>query len=171
MKFLKLFKNKNVQPSGFTIMEAIIYTAIISGILTVAILFTWDVINNQTKSVVMVEVSQNSRYILEKIARDVRQATALNSLSAEEISLTLLSGDVVIYSFTNNTLTRQLNLDSPVSLNSSVTTAVGTWTNLSTSQSNTISLDLIVAFLSSSQSSDWQAEVAMSTSYELNLAP
>lgn len=157
--------------NGFSLIEVVIYIAIISAILTVAIFFTWDVISNQTKSIVIVEVNQNSRYILEKVARDIRQANRLNSVSSNTLSIDLIGGDTIIYVFDdlNQTIGRQLNVGSQVVLNSSVVNATGSWENLSTPQSTTIGLNLTVEYGAGVDYSDWQSSLTTNTSYELTL--
>ena len=165
---IKVRKDKK----GFTLLEAIIYIAIVSAILTVAIFFAWEIIGNQTKSIVITEVNQNSRYILERVARDTRQAVAINSLDSDELVLEILGGDTLTYSFdvVNNQLTRQLNSETASILNSSKVEVVGIWTDLSANNSATISLDLTVDFRTDSDHTDWNASTTTTSSYELRLS-
>ena len=165
-----MFKVKKTK--GFTILEVIIYITIFAAILTVAIFFAWDVIGGQTKSVVITEVNQSSRFILEKVSRDFRQATIINSLSPTTVNFNNIDGDTIIYDFDigANTLTRQFNAESAVVLNNEAVNITGEWADLSTSQSATISFDLTVEFTSISNQSDWERSLTTSTSYDLNLA-
>lgn len=164
---LKPVKNNK----GFTLLEAIIYIAIVSAILTVAIFFAWEIIGNQTKSMVITEVNQNSRYILERVGRDIRQGTAINSLTEDELVITMLSGDTLTYSFDdiNKQLTRQVNSETAAILNSSLVEVTGMWEDLSANDSGTIGLDLTVVFKTDSTQTDWNSSIITSSSYELRL--
>lgn len=159
--------------SGLTLIEVIIYITIVASILTVAVFFTWDIIGGQTKSYVITEINQNSRFILEKIAKDFRQATTLNSVSESSVSIDLLNGDTVVYSFSvdPDILTYTLNEDDPLLLHSDVVSVTGTWQDLSTVQSAIVGLNLNIEYIGNTSQSDWQSDMSTSTSYELNLQP
>ena len=158
---------------GLTLIEVVIYMAIVSTLLTVAIFFAWDIIGGQTKSYVITEVNQNSRYIIDKISKDIRQATILNSVSATSLSMDLITGDTVIYAFGSAPaiLSRQFNTDDPVIMHSTVVDVIGSWEDLSTPQAATVGLTLNVAYIADSGHSDWKSSVATSISFELNLQP
>ena len=164
-----LFK-KNVK--GFTLLEVIVYITIFAAILTVAILFTWDIIGSQTKSTVITEVNQNSRFILERVSRDFKQAVLINSITASTINFNTISGDTIIYDFDTdvNSVTRQLNSDVAIILNNSAVQISGEWFDLSTNQAITIGLDLSVQYTSDSGQTDWEKVLVTSSSYNLLLA-
>ncbi|MFW0862433.1 MAG: PulJ/GspJ family protein [Candidatus Komeilibacteria bacterium] len=157
--------------TGLTLVEVIIYITIVSMILTVAVFFAWDVIGGQTKSYVITEVNQNSRFILNSIAKDMRQAVSINSVTEDSLSVDLIDGSTITYMFNNElyTLSRQLNTDDPIILHSDVIVATGVWQDLSTSQSSSVSLDLTVAYNSTSNHTDWQSSLSTSISFNLNL--
>jgi len=157
--------------TGLTLVEVIIYIAIVSMILTVAIFFAWDIIGGQTKSYVITEVNQNSRFILNTIAKDMHEAIAIDSVSEDVLSVDLISGTTITYTFDNElyTLSRQVNTDDPIILHSDVIAVTGSWNNLSTSLNSAVSLDLTVAYNSTSNHSDWQSSLSTSASFNLNL--
>ncbi|MFH1667591.1 MAG: type II secretion system protein [Candidatus Komeilibacteria bacterium] len=156
---------------GFTLLEVIIYMAIVSAILTVAIFFAWSIIGNQSKSMVVTEVSQNSRFILERVGRELRQASSIASLTSEQLVLNILGEDQLTFAFDdiNHQLTRQLNEETATILNSSLVDVSGAWQNLSANDSATIGLDLTVTFKTNSNHTDWQACTTTSSSYELRV--
>ena len=163
-----MLKSKKIQ--GFTILEVVIYITIFAGILTVAIFFAWDIIGGQTKTFVITEVNQNSRFILERVARDIRQANTLNSISSSELSFDTLMGDTIIYTIANDSISRKFNLEEAVDLNNSTVSISGVWSDLSTNQAVTIGLDMTVESSSDSEHSDWQASLSTANSYDLILA-
>lgn len=73
--------------NGFTFIELILYIAVISIILTALVPFAWNTIETSIKSSVQQEVTANARYISERIAYEIRNASDINSVSATAISL------------------------------------------------------------------------------------
>ncbi len=140
-------------------------------ILTVAIFFAWDVIGGQTKSYVITEVNQNSRFIISTISKDMRQANILNSVSETVLDIDLLSGDNIVYTFDDlaNTISRQVNAGDIIVLNSAVVNVAGIWEDLSTAQASAIGLDITITYNSESGHSDWESTLSTSTSFNLNL--
>ncbi|MDO8663474.1 MAG: prepilin-type N-terminal cleavage/methylation domain-containing protein [Candidatus Wildermuthbacteria bacterium] len=57
---------------GFTLIELIIYIAIVAAVLTVSSSFAWNVIQGDTKTMAYREVQQNGRFVMEKITRAIR---------------------------------------------------------------------------------------------------
>src|SRR6266571_3526280 len=79
---------------GFTLIELIIYIAIVAIILTSLIPFAWNVIEGGAKSATEQEVFANARYVSERIKYEIRNASGINSVSATSISLSETSGAV-----------------------------------------------------------------------------
>ncbi len=63
---------------GFTIVETIIYVAIIGVFMSTVILFGISAVQTAEKAVVAQEVQQNARFAMERVVREVRGAEALN---------------------------------------------------------------------------------------------
>ncbi len=63
---------------GFTLLELILYMAIVSLLSGALITFGWNVVLSGTKSSVQQEVSGNARFLTKKITLLIRGATALN---------------------------------------------------------------------------------------------
>lgn len=72
---------------GFTLIELILYMAIVSVVTTSLISFGWNIINNGIKSTVDEEVYSNGRYIAEKIKYEIRNASGINTVNTTSISL------------------------------------------------------------------------------------
>ena len=63
---------------GFTLLEFILYFALISIVVSTITVFALDVIRTRAKTAVVAEVEQNMRFGLQRILRTVRQASSLN---------------------------------------------------------------------------------------------
>lgn len=80
---------------GFTIVETIIYVAIIGVFMTTVILFGISAVQTAEKAVVAQEVQQNARFAMERVVREVRGAEALNiGLSTFALANSVLALDV-----------------------------------------------------------------------------
>lgn len=71
--------------SGFTLIELILYVALVSIFISGAILFAWDLILGNAKSAFEREVNQNLRFSAKRISYEIRQAAAINSLSSTDL--------------------------------------------------------------------------------------
>ena len=77
---------------GFTLIEMILYIAIVSIFLTGLVYFTWDLIYGRLKSYIQQEVNQNIRFASARIIYEIRNAKSVNSPtsgSSETLSLTM----------------------------------------------------------------------------------
>jgi len=75
----KILKIKSQNQRAFTLIELIIYIAIVMGVLLIAFNFSWEIIYGNVKSQAIREVQQNSRLAIEKIARAVLNASLVNN--------------------------------------------------------------------------------------------
>ena len=57
---------------AFTLIELIIYIAIVSLVLVLATNFTWNIIQGNVSAACQREVQQNTRFVMEKITRAIR---------------------------------------------------------------------------------------------------
>jgi len=82
-------------PKGFTLLEFILYFALISIVISGITVFALDVIRTRAKAAVIAEVEQNMRFGLQRVIRTVRQATKVNVGASNFDSATgVLSVDV-----------------------------------------------------------------------------
>lgn len=93
---------------GFTFIEAILYMAIVSIMLTALIPFAWNIVEGGSKSSVQQEVSSNARYISERIKYEIRNASGINTVSSSNISLVnsnvLLNPTIITWTSPNVTI-------------------------------------------------------------------
>ena len=80
-------EHHQLSESGFTLIELILYIALVSIFVSGAILFAWDSIYGQVKSGVQQEVSHNLRLASNRIAYEIRNATGITTVSASSLEL------------------------------------------------------------------------------------
>lgn len=76
---------------GFTLIEFLIYIAVLAVVLIFITGFLWDIILGNVKETSWQEVQYNSRFALTKISQEIKKATGVNSPlpgnSADSLSL------------------------------------------------------------------------------------
>src|SRR3989338_5449622 len=72
---------------GFTLIELILYIALVSIFITGAISFSWDVVYGREKAYQLQIVEQNGRSALARISYEIRRAKDIQSVSASQIVL------------------------------------------------------------------------------------
>ena len=123
-------RKKMKTEAGFTFIEAILYVAIVSIMLTALVPFVWNIVEGGSKSSVQQEVSGNARFVSERIKYEIRNATGINAatdcVSANKtISLANSTGslDPTVITYTNPNVTIKQGtsgpLATPMPLNSS----------------------------------------------------
>lgn len=107
------------QAKGFSLMEIIIYIALVSTILTSVTYFAWDIIYGDIKTYVKREVQQNARFSLEKMAFEIRQANSIIFIDDKTLVLDSDPEDVTFYfDDVNKKITMQIGSDSPEDITS-----------------------------------------------------
>lgn len=72
---------------GFTLIELIIYVALVAIFTSGTIIFAWDIIYGGAKSGVQREISQNLRLISKRLEYEIRNSSAINTVSASDLCL------------------------------------------------------------------------------------
>lgn len=77
----------NSTSSGFTLIELILYVALVGVFITSVVTLAWDMIHSANKARAEQQVIFNTRLISKRIAFEIRNASAVNSVSSSSISL------------------------------------------------------------------------------------
>lgn len=77
--------------NAFTLIEILIYLAIISLILVMVVNFLWSIVFGNIKESSHQEIQQNARFVLTKMTQEIKKATAINSPLFGEPSVNSLS--------------------------------------------------------------------------------
>ena len=96
-------KNLLKKQRAFTLIELLIYMALLSAFLTSAITFAWDIIYGREKAFNEFVVSQNAKTIANRIEAEIRTAESVSSVSEKELILSsgsqfILNGSNLQYS-------------------------------------------------------------------------
>lgn len=166
---------KQFSQRGFTLIELILYIALVSIFMGGSILFVWDVIYARVKSTVQLEVSQNLRLASQKISYEIRNANGLNSLTASSLSLSSsdpardptvfdIAGDRVRVGYGSG---GQCPTTSPCEITSNLVAATQLqFTDLSTG-SGSINIGFSLTLENTAGRKSWQESKTYSTSVEI----
>lgn len=157
---------------GFTLIELILYIAIVTIVISTIVPFAWNIIGGGTKSNTQQEVSSNARFISERIKHEIRNASGINNLTPTSLSLansdSSLNPTVINLSGSNIVITQGANPQ--VNLNSTdikITTL--TFTNYSSSDQKTkhVGFTLTVEANYPNASQEFQASTTIESSAEV----
>jgi prepilin-type N-terminal cleavage/methylation domain-containing protein len=79
-----------MKKNGFTFIELLIYIALVSVLATVSVLFVTNVTSSRVKVKVQEEVMYSARFLSERIGREIRGASAITSLAANDLCLVMV---------------------------------------------------------------------------------
>ena len=120
--------NRNLKGNaGVTLIETIIYIAIVSVVMMSLIPFAWNIIEGGTKASTQREVFSNARYMSEQIKYQVRNATGINSVASSQISLATANSatNPTIIAVSGTNMTMQQGSGSVLNLNTKNATVSG----------------------------------------------
>ena len=161
---------------GFTLIELIIYSAIISLFLVVASAFAWQIIQGSLKAEAYQEVEQNANFSLGKIVHALRNSSEVvepNKSGESSSQLRLNMQDAVktptIFEIAGQSLTIKEGGTGPFSLTSDLVEIANlNFTNLSFSNSETIRIEITVERFNPSGRSGYEAAINLETTVNLN---
>lgn len=109
--------------SGFTLIELILYVAIVGIVLMALIPMAWNVVEGGAKSGVQQEVYSTARYITERINYEIRNSTNITVTPPNSISLTktLVADNPTIITFTSPDITIKRGAGATTIINSGKT--------------------------------------------------
>lgn len=134
---------------GFTIIELVIYTAIVTVVLLVISSFIIDIMSSKSKAMAIQEVNQNGRFIINKISIEARKAKSIVSLASNSMTLSYPSSSNEIFSFDtgNKKITMQIGSNPAVDLSTNdVEITSGSFTDLSSRHSKNVKVSFTVAY-------------------------
>ncbi len=167
---------KNKLQKGFTLIEALVYIALVSGILLAATSFAWNIVNTRTSAFSAQEVEQNGRFIMLKISKIMKEANQINSpaigLSADTVSVKMddAGTEIIMISQNGNNIEYQYNSDPVVELNSDLVEISNLqFTNLSSPSGNTrnIGVSFTLSHVDPANRQEWSYVQDYSTTIEL----
>ncbi|MBI2337948.1 type II secretion system protein [Candidatus Daviesbacteria bacterium] len=104
---------------GFTLIELILYIAIITIVMSALIPFAWNIIGGSVKSSALQEVSSQARFVSERIKYEIRNANDINNISAFSIDLKTDTNPTTVIELADGKITIKYGISgTPVNLNS-----------------------------------------------------
>src|SRR3989338_4365178 len=154
---------------GFTLVEMIIYIAIVSVILVSISYLMIDIAGGQIKSEARLEVNYNLRLISQRLLADIHSAQNISSLAPDTLVLAG-PGGTVTYNFdaTNFELTRQVASNPAVVLNTKAVEISGSFSDRSfLGRTKNVSVQLTVSYKNPGNLPDYQASESLNFAAEL----
>lgn len=151
---------------GFTLVELILYLAIVSVIFAALIPFAWNVIEGGTKSEVQQEVTTNAWFMMEKIKSKIRNARSVTVVPTE-LTITNADNSMTTISWVSNNL-QLTEGTSTVNLNSADTTVTGlVFTNLQTTTTKQVQIVFTVNSNYNQARTEYRNNVTLESSAEV----
>ena len=102
---------KHLKKSGFTMVELIIYLALVVVITTIFTGFTTSVVKNSARILAKNEVYYNGQFLLSRIIQEIKTAKNIGMVNTDSITMTNEYGQEVIVAFdsVNNTINYTLD--------------------------------------------------------------
>jgi len=168
MKSIKFLKSG----AGFTLIELILYVALVTIVLSALVPFAWNMVQTGVKSAVAQEVNANARYISERIKYEIRSATGINSVTSSSISLSTSTAGTnpTIIDLTGGNIRIKQGADSAVNLNSTnIVINNLTFTNYTSSDNKTkhIQFTMTIAASFAAARQEYQDSVVVESSSEV----
>jgi len=158
-----------VQNSGFTLIELIIYLAIVSMLLVSMSYLIIDLVGGQTTGIAKQEVIYNFRFAQNKLFKDIRSARAINGLAADSLVLDM-AGDDITYVFDGDSkrLTRQAGTEPAIDLLSDSLEVTGSFTDRSfPPRVENVGINLILNYKNPDNLPEYNASTTVNFSVEL----
>jgi len=90
--------------SGFTLIEIIIYGALVTMIIGALVLTSVNILGARARITAMEEVSHNARFALERIMSEIRGSQAIETVSGSQLKITNIDGDPVEFNLTEGVI-------------------------------------------------------------------
>lgn len=160
---------------GFTLIELLIYIAIVGLILVLMVGFFWDIILVNIKEDSYQEVQQNGRFALDRIEKEIKKASGINSPvmgnSAYSLSLVMANPSLnpTIFDLNNGQLRITQGNSSPVELTTDQVIVTNLqFTNLSYQNTpGTIRIEMTIENLNPENRPEYEASINLESSFSL----
>lgn len=156
--------------SGFTLIELILYIALVSIFISGAIFFAWDVIYGREKVFQQQMIEQNGRAALSRVAYEIRRAKDIQSVAGNQIVLDNDSSTTTIF-LLEGAIQIITEGAGPYELTSNQVKVTSlSFTDLTSSNKDTkgIAVNLTLSQAQTAVSAELTAQTTMSVSVELN---
>ncbi len=159
---------RRYQQKGFTLIELIIYIALVGVILVSLSLLALEILGGQSRSYARQEVVQNSRFIVSEIKKDIAKASSITSISTSTLQLFVPNSDSITFSFASSTLTKTEGAGTPIVLHADDVEVAGEFIDLSINgRTQHVGITVTTSFINPDDSPDFNASSTVDFSMEL----
>ena len=126
--------------TGFTLLELIIYMALVAMMMSYLTPLAWNMILGSKKVVTQQELSTQARFVAERIKQEIRNASGITTVSASSITLTstVSAKNPTVIDISSGKIRVKWGTSPAINLNSNDTTVPSlTFTNYSTTANTT----------------------------------
>ncbi|MDD2807539.1 MAG: type II secretion system protein [Patescibacteria group bacterium] len=159
-----------LKKSGFTLIETIIYIAIVASILLSMSYLIINIVGGQSSNNSKSEVNYNVESISSLMRRDFRSAKKINSLTSDRITVEESSGQQITYTFDNLTksISRAVESLPAQDLNTSLVAVSGQFSDLSyLTRSKNIGVALTIEYKNPDNLAEYQTSSSIEFAVEL----
>ncbi|MBN1779252.1 MAG: prepilin-type N-terminal cleavage/methylation domain-containing protein [Candidatus Buchananbacteria bacterium] len=160
----------NSKNSGFTLIELIIYIAIVSIILVSISYLMIDILKGSVSSIAKTEVNHNIRLLVWQLNKDIHGAAAVKDISAESLTLQLSDGHELKYFFDLEAkkLISQLDGGQLIQVHSDDINVEGDFSSLSfMDKTKGVDVNLIISYKNPSGRQEYDASANVNLGVEL----
>ncbi len=160
-----------MQEQGFTLIELILYIALVAVFITGAVFFAWDVVYGREKAYQQQVVEQSGRAAIARIAYEIRRAKSITSIADEQLVLANGNGSDTTVALSSGVIQITTGGAGPYDLTSNQVQITDlSFTDLTSTDNNTkdVNVRLTACQSSSVLSSQSLAQSTMNQSVELN---
>jgi len=167
-------KLKNKNSAGFTLVELIIYIAIVGTVLVLITSFLWDIVLGNIKETAYREVQQNARFTMAKIIQETKKAAGVNTpstgVTSDFLSLNMASSDLnpTVFDIDGGRLRIRRGADISYLTPENIKIVNLQFTNLSyVGESPTIRIEMTTEYNNSGNRQEYQASLDLKTTVNL----
>lgn len=178
---LKKFRktSSNYEKQGFTLIEILIYIAILALVFVSMIVFFLNNISSNIKANSYQEVQQNGRFVMTKISQEMKKAIGINSpvpgSSGTSLSLVMSDSNLnpTVLDLNNGKLRIAQGSSAPVDLTTDQVLVTNLqFTNLSYAGTpGTVRTEMTIEYLNPANKSEYQASLDLKTTISLLKGP
>lgn len=151
---------KKKKRAGFTLIEFIIYSAIVTIIVGMIVLISVNVMGARARIITREEVSHNARFVLGTIRHEIRNAQVIDTVNVSLLQLTDAVGDTVTFNLSGGAVTMAKFGGSAVDLTSDLVNVSSLqFTDVSYAETpGTIKIEMTINFVNELGRAEWEFE-------------
>lgn len=158
---------------GFSLVELIIYIALLSIVISGAVLFAWDIIYGRVRSRIQLEVNQNLRLSSKRMMFEIRNADDIRNVKSDSVCLESASFNLLSFYLDNNRLmigwgNRCNNPPNRYPITSNMVNVENLeFADLTTTDDSSKNVRFVITIASNSDRKEWQKSQTYTSSVEL----